>query len=102
VDALWALGAAPGKVLVPGRMRPRGPVREVVGARRLARAGSGVRWHAGMKVEVKAKNGEFRFECNEGEHVLYAGLRQGIDLPYECATGTCGTCKARAVEESPS
>lgn len=55
-----------------------------------------------MKVEVKAKNGEFRFECNEGEHVLYAGLRQGVDLPYECATGTCGTCKARAVEESPS
>jgi toluene monooxygenase electron transfer component len=30
--------------------------------------------------------------------VLYAGLRAQIDLPYECGTGTCGTCKARLVE----
>ena len=29
--------------------------------------------------------------------MLYAGLRAGIPLPYECATGTCGTCKARLV-----
>lgn len=49
-----------------------------------------------MRIDVKAKNGEFHFECGEGEQVLYAGLRQGLDLPYECATGTCGTCKARA------
>ena len=26
--------------------------------------------------------------------MLYAGLRAGLALPYECATGTCGTCKA--------
>lgn len=55
-----------------------------------------------MRVDVKAKNGDFSFDCEEGEHVLYAGLRQGIDLPYECATGTCGTCKARSDEETPA
>src|SRR5262249_52353828 len=28
----------------------------------------------------------------------HAGLRSGIALPYECGTGTCGTCKAKLVE----
>src|SRR5260221_367222 len=41
-----------------------------------------------------------RFAAQRGEKVLYAGLRAGIDLPYECATGTCGTCKAKAVAGS--
>lgn len=54
-----------------------------------------------MRIQVKAKNGDFHFDCEEGERVLYAGLRQGIDLPYECATGTCGTCKARTAEQTP-
>jgi len=34
--------------------------------------------------------------CNDGEKLLHAGLRQGIPLPYECGTGQCGTCIARA------
>ena len=34
--------------------------------------------------------------CNDGEKLLHAGLRQGIPLPYECGTGHCGTCIARA------
>ena len=29
--------------------------------------------------------------------MLYAGLAAGIHLPYECGSGTCGTCKARIV-----
>ena len=51
-----------------------------------------------MKVRVRAKNDKFEFEGREGESVLYAGLRNGLVLPYECATGTCGTCKARVRE----
>src|SRR5262249_18386019 len=31
------------------------------------------------------------------DRILHAGLRAGIHLPYECATGTCGTCRARVV-----
>ena len=27
-----------------------------------------------------------------------AGLAAGINLPYECGSGTCGTCKARLIE----
>ena len=48
-----------------------------------------------MRIQVNARNRGFEFEALPGERVLYAGLRAGIDLPYECATGTCGTCKAK-------
>jgi toluene monooxygenase electron transfer component len=50
-----------------------------------------------MRVQVNARNRGYEFDAQPGENVLYAGLRAGIDLPYECATGTCGTCKAKAV-----
>jgi toluene monooxygenase electron transfer component len=48
-----------------------------------------------MKINIQNKNGELSFNCNENESILYAGLRQGVGLPFECATGTCGTCRAR-------
>jgi toluene monooxygenase electron transfer component len=51
-----------------------------------------------MRVQVNARNRAYEFEAQPGEKVLYAGLRARIDLPYECGTGTCGTCKARLVE----
>lgn len=51
-----------------------------------------------MRIHVNARNCGFQFEAAPGEKILYAGLRAGIDLPYECATGTCGTCKARLIE----
>jgi toluene monooxygenase electron transfer component len=50
-----------------------------------------------MRIQVNARNRGYDFEAQAGERVLYAGLRAGIDLPYECATGTCGTCKAKLV-----
>jgi toluene monooxygenase electron transfer component len=50
-----------------------------------------------MKIVIQGKNHEFAIECSHGEPVLHAGLRQGISLPYECATGTCGTCRARII-----
>jgi toluene monooxygenase electron transfer component len=49
-----------------------------------------------MRIQVNARNRGYEFDAAPGERVLYAGLRAGIDLPYECATGTCGTCKAKA------
>jgi len=51
-----------------------------------------------MKITVQTKSGEISFESDPGETLLAAGLRNGIQLPYECATGTCGTCKARIVK----
>lgn len=50
-----------------------------------------------MTITLQTKSGEFRCDAIPGEPVLHAGLRAGIGLPYECATGTCGTCRARVM-----
>jgi toluene monooxygenase electron transfer component len=50
-----------------------------------------------MKIVVQGNSGELAFHCDDGEAILRAGLRQGLNLPYECATGTCGTCRARVM-----
>lgn len=50
------------------------------------------------RVVVTAKGEMREFPCADGERILLAGLRAGIPLSYECASGTCGTCKAAVVE----
>ena len=50
-----------------------------------------------MKITIQKKEQEFSFVANQNESVLYAGLRQDLTLPYECASGTCGSCRARLV-----
>lgn len=50
------------------------------------------------QVQVRAKDETAIFDVLDGETVLCAGLRQGVSLPYECATGTCGSCRAGLVE----
>ncbi len=50
-----------------------------------------------MKITVQSKSGETAFDSGDLETILHAGLRQGLALPYECATGTCGTCRARVM-----
>lgn len=51
-----------------------------------------------MRITVKAKNRGLYFEAEPTDRILYAGLTSQLGLPYECATGTCGTCKARLIE----
>jgi toluene monooxygenase electron transfer component len=51
-----------------------------------------------MQIEARARNATHGFSCEPGEKILHAGLSQGIALPYECGTGTCGTCRARLLE----
>jgi len=51
-----------------------------------------------MRIQVNARNRAYQFEAAPGEKILYAGLRAETDLPYECGTGTCGTCKAKLVD----
>ena len=51
-----------------------------------------------MRVQLNARNRAYEIEAAAGEKILYAGLRSRVDLPYECGTGTCGTCKARLVD----
>lgn len=51
-----------------------------------------------MRIIIRSKDGTHTIDCEAGERVLYAGLRNGVPLPYECGTGTCGTCKGRLIE----
>ena len=51
-----------------------------------------------MRIQVNARNRAYQFESAPGEKILYAGLRAETDLPYECGTGTCGTCKAKLID----
>ena len=51
-----------------------------------------------MKITVETKGGVFRFECPPTERLLYAALGHGLTVPYECATGTCGTCRCRVMQ----
>ena len=39
-----------------------------------------------------------RLIAREGETVLEAGLRQGLNLPYVCRDGACGVCKGRILK----
>ena len=50
-----------------------------------------------MKIQLNARNRAFHFDAAADDKVLCAGLAQGIGLPYECGSGTCGTCRARLV-----
>lgn len=38
------------------------------------------------------------FPVGTGERLLHAGLAAGLGLPHECATGTCGNCKATLLQ----
>lgn len=49
-------------------------------------------------VSVETRTAAFSFIAQPGETLLAAGLGAGFDLPYECATGTCGTCHARVMD----
>lgn len=46
------------------------------------------------KVTLETHQGVQEMEASQNERLLYSGLRQGFDLAHECASGTCGTCKA--------
>lgn len=52
---------------------------------------------ADVLVNFRQRDQAHQCPSSAGERLLYAGLRSRIDLPYECASGTCGTCKAKLV-----
>jgi len=51
-----------------------------------------------MRIQVNGRNRAYEFECSGNDRILLAGLQNGVDLPYECGSGTCGTCKAKLIE----
>lgn len=53
---------------------------------------------AAFRVEVETKADTFFYDCRPDQTLLGAGIAAGYVLPYGCATGTCGTCRARVMD----
>lgn len=51
-----------------------------------------------MLYHVTLKPSDHSFNVKENEFILDAALRQGIDLPYGCRSGSCGTCLGKVLE----
>lgn len=45
-----------------------------------------------MSHRISIENSDVVFDCAEGQSVLDAALHAGIDLPYSCRKGVCGSC----------
>ena len=50
-----------------------------------------------MRVELQSPHETHTFEAPSGEPILFAALRQRFEVPYGCASGTCGTCRVKCV-----
>src|ERR1043166_3201308 len=50
-----------------------------------------------MAFNVTVENTEFNFPCEPNESVLDAAQRAGLEIPFSCRKGVCGTCKGRVV-----
>ncbi|MCZ6765287.1 MAG: 2Fe-2S iron-sulfur cluster binding domain-containing protein, partial [Alphaproteobacteria bacterium] len=48
--------------------------------------------------DIRVSDTDAHFACASDDTLLRAGLRAGLGLPYECSTGTCGTCRYTLVE----
>ncbi len=51
------------------------------------------------KIGIRSGGREYRFDLStDGENILDAGLRNGVDLPFSCKGGVCATCRAKLIE----
>ena len=51
-----------------------------------------------MKIQLNSRSAAYTFDAQAGERILHAGLGRSVGLPYECGSGTCGTCRARLLK----
>jgi ring-1,2-phenylacetyl-CoA epoxidase subunit PaaE len=85
---LAALGVAADRIQME-RFTPSAPRRAVVVAEDAPGVAVATIIHDGARREVPVA---------EGETVLDAALRAGMDLPWSCHGGMCSTCRARVTE----
>lgn len=50
-----------------------------------------------MTFQVSIAGTAFRFPCEANESVLAAAQRAGLEIPFSCRKGVCGTCKGQVI-----
>ena len=51
-----------------------------------------------MPATIRLEPSGESFACGPDETILRAGLAAGLAMPYECASGSCGSCKGRLLD----
>lgn len=51
-----------------------------------------------MPLKITIRSSSISFTAEQGETILAAALRHGINLPYGCRNGSCGSCKGLVLE----
>ena len=49
-------------------------------------------------VTIELYGDVYNFEIEDDESILDGALRNGIDAPYACMSGTCNSCQATVIE----
>lgn len=94
--ALLELGAAPEQILVE---RFASDARPVPRARRTTSSVHKPQNGGAAAVTTVADGQRGRLEMAfDGEAVLDAATRQGVELPFACKAGVCGACRARVLD----
>jgi ring-1,2-phenylacetyl-CoA epoxidase subunit PaaE len=94
-EALVSLGVMPERIHVE-RFTPAGGPAAPVAPRPAAEAPAGAAPAAMLEIVVEGVTRAV--PMLEGETVLEAGLRAGLDLPWSCRGGMCCTCRAKVAE----
>ena len=89
ISACSALHACSFRRAVPRHatlaLRPRRqPARNVLRTRPMA-----------FTITLDTPDGEKKIECDEDTYILDAADEAGLDLPYSCRSGSCGSCAAK-------
>ena len=50
-----------------------------------------------MTHDIRIDGTDVRFPCADGENLLDAALKAGIEMPYSCRKGVCGNCAGGVV-----
>jgi NAD(P)H-flavin reductase/ferredoxin len=50
-----------------------------------------------MTFQIVVSGTQYKFSCEPNESVLDAAQRAGLEVPFSCRKGVCGTCKGRVV-----
>jgi len=50
------------------------------------------------KVSIELYGESYEVTLEDDESILDGALREGVDVPYACMSGTCNSCQAKLLE----